>query len=128
MAPHIDTTGWSLAGSDSDHVISPPGSLASKPSIVSVDCILSDTHKKSPGANGTPQAAESQIKCMDSQAIEPLGNRSSVCKYPPGVDNSFIRHPKYFFADGNITFLVRDGSALWSLWVTPDSVVTLCVG
>jgi hypothetical protein len=108
MAPHIDTTGWSLAGSDSepDHVISPPGSSA--PSIVSVDRLLPNTHKKSPGANGTPQAAESQIKCMDSQAIEPLGNRPSVCKYL-GADDSFIRHPKYFFADGNITFLVRDG-------------------
>jgi hypothetical protein len=107
MAPHVDTTGWSLAGSDSDHVISPLGSSAS--SIVTVDSILSDTHKKSPGVNGTPQAAESRVKCIDSQPIEPLGNRSSVYKYP-GADDSFIRHPKYFFADGNITFLVRDYS------------------
>ena len=116
MAPHIDTTGWSLAGSDSDHVISPLGPSA--PSIISVDCILPDTYKKSPGANGIPQAAVSQIKCMNSQTIEPLGIsaiRSCVCKYPPGPDNSFIRHPKYFFADGNITFLVRDGSPLGSL-------------
>ena len=126
MASHIDTTGWSIAaGSDSDDVISSPGSSAL--SIVSVDSILSDTHKKSPDVNGTPRAAESQIKCIGSQAIEPLGNRSSVCKYP-GADDSFIRHPKYFFADGNVTFLVRDGSPLWSLWVAPDSVVTLCVG
>jgi hypothetical protein len=93
MAPHTGITTWSLAGSD--HVISPAGSSA--PSIVAVDSILSDTHKKS---QGTLQTTESPIR---SQAIESLGNSG---KYP-GVDDSFIRHPKYFFADGNITFLVR---------------------
>jgi len=93
MASHTGITTWSLAGSD--HVISPAGSSA--PSIVSVDSILSDTHKKS---HGTLQTAESPIR---SQAIESLGNSG---KYP-GVDDSFVRHPKYFFADGNITFLVE---------------------
>jgi hypothetical protein len=112
MASHTGITTWSLAGSD--HVISPAGSSA--PSIVSVDSILSDTHKKS---HGTLQAPESPIR---SQAIESLGNSG---KYP-GVDGSFIRHPKYFFADGNITFLVRD--VLMIMVDTPYLMDKLSVG
>jgi hypothetical protein len=49
---------------------------------------------------------------MSSQTIEFLGNRLSVDNVKhsgfDSNDNSFIRHPKYFFTDGNITFLVRD--------------------
>jgi hypothetical protein len=99
MASHTSITAWSLAGSD--HLISPASSSA--PSIVSVDSILSDTHKK-PLIINEIQATESQIM---SKGVDLFGNKASFGKYP-GVDDSFIRHSKYFFADGNITFLVRD--------------------
>ena len=104
MASHI--TVWE----DSDYVISPIGSTS--PSIASVDSILSDASKIFPSVNGTPRTAESQIKCTDPQAIEPIGHRQSVGTYTrAGASASgdpFIRHPNYYFRDGNITFLVRD--------------------
>jgi len=96
MAPHI--TAW---GED-EYVISPVSS--NTPSIVSVESILSEN---SLDINENPRAAESRIKCIGPQAIKLTGNRSSV-DMSSGADDSFIRHPKYFFMDGNITFLVRD--------------------
>ena len=105
MAPCI--TAWG----DSDHLISPVGS--GTPSIVSVDSILSEAPKKSLGVNEIPRASGTQIKCMSSQTIESLGNRLSVGNvkhsgFDYSDDNSSIRHPKYFFTDGKITFFVRD--------------------
>jgi len=48
--------------------------------------------------------------------IEPSGSRAcssaSVTVYPArgadAAEGSFIQHHKYFFKDGNVTFLVRD--------------------
>ena len=96
MAPHITTWG------DSEYVISPVGS--STPSIVSVESILSDLPED---INENPHAAESRIKCMGPQVTKLPGNRASVGMNSRAND-SFTRHPKYFFMDGNITFLVRD--------------------
>ena len=96
MAPHITT--WR----DSEYVISPVGS--STPSIVSVESILSDLPED---INENPHAAESRIKCMGPQVTKLPGNRASVGMNSRAND-SFIRHPKYFFMDGNITFLVCD--------------------
>ena len=96
MAPHITT--WE----DSEYVISPVGS--STPSIVSVESILSNLPED---INEDPHVTESRIKCMGPQVTKLPGNRSSV-GMNSGTNDSFNRHPKYFFMDGNITFLVRD--------------------
>ena len=98
MAPHITVWG------DNEHVISPVGS--STPSIVSVESILLDAPNNYLDINENPRAAESRIKGIGPQVTKLPGNRSSV-GINSGADDSFIRHPKYFFMDGNITFLVR---------------------
>jgi hypothetical protein len=101
MAPHI--TVWE----DSDYAISSIGSTS--PSIASFDSILSEAPKNFPNVNGT--TAESQIKCMDPEVIDPIGHRQSIGTYTgaDGYDDPFVRvrHPNYYFRDGNITFLVR---------------------
>ena len=99
MAPHITTWG------DNEDIISPVGS--STPSIISVESILLDAPENSLDINENPRAAESRIKCIAPQATKLPGNRSSA-GMNSGADDSFVRHPKYFFMDGNITFLVRD--------------------
>jgi hypothetical protein len=99
MAPHITTWG------DNEHVISPVGS--STPSIVSVESILLDPTKNSLDIDENPRVANSRIKWIGPQATKLPGNRASVGMNSE-ADDSFIRHPKYFFMDGNITFLVRD--------------------
>ena len=55
--------------------------------------------------------AESQPTQTASEVIEPNGTRRSTTTtiYPEtSADDSFMRHNKYFFEDGNVTFLVRD--------------------
>ena len=99
MAPHITTWG------DNEHIISPVSS--STASIVSVESILSDPTKNSLDIDENPRVANSRIKWIGPQATKMPGNRSSV-GMNSGADDSFIRHPIYFFMDGNITFLVRD--------------------
>lgn len=90
MAPHI--TVWE----DSDYAISSIGSTS--PSIASFDSILSEAPKKIPS-----------IQCMDPEAIDPIGHRQSIGTYTGADEHDvpFIRHPNYYFRDGNITFLVR---------------------
>jgi hypothetical protein len=57
--------------------------------------------------------AESQPTQTASQVIEPNGTRISTAAaiYPEtdaaDHDGSFMRHNKYFFKDGNVSFLVR---------------------
>lgn len=82
--------------------------VSSAPSIVSVDAILLDKSETSPSVQDAG-AAESWVKRKDSLVIDPSGNRTSMSVYPrvDEVDRSFVRHHKYFFKDGNITFLVR---------------------
>ena len=99
MAPHITTWG------DNEHVISPVGS--STASVVSVESILLDPTKISLDTDENPRIANSRIKWIGPQATKLPGNRSSAGMNSGGGD-SFIRHPKYFFIDGNITFLVCD--------------------
>jgi len=82
--------------------------LVKTPSIVSVDAILRDT---SPAVQGTPHAAQSRAMNTASQVIEPSRTKTwvSTSTYPEAdaADGSFVRHPKYFFKDGNVAFLVR---------------------
>jgi len=92
--------------------------LSKTPSMVSFDSLLSDNPETPPAVEGAPHATASQVKHTSFQVIEPSGSRacSSVSVYP-GADTakgSFIRHHKYFFNDGNVTFLVR-GTQSWKL-------------
>ena len=98
-------------GSD-EKIVSP--SLSKTPSMVSFDSLLSDDPETPPAIEGAPHATESQAKHTSSQVIEPGASgstaSSSVSVYPglDAAEGSFIRHHKYFFKDGNVTFLVRD--------------------
>jgi hypothetical protein len=96
-----------------DHIISP--NLSKTPSVTSFDSILSDKSEASLGDQDAPRIAamaESQPMNTASQVIEPNGTRTSTSTtiYPEtgaaDNDGSFMRHNKYFFKDGNVTFLV----------------------
>jgi len=90
----------------SEHIVSP--NLSKTPSIVSVDSILRDT---SPAVQGTPHAAQSRAMNMASQVIEPSRTRAwtltSIYLGADAANGSFVQHPKYFFKDGNVAFVVR---------------------
>jgi len=82
--------------------------------MVSFDSLLSDNPETPPAIESAPDATESQAKHTSSQVIEPSARGSMACSSVsvyPGADaaeGSFKRHHKYFFKDGNVTFLVRD--------------------
>ena len=90
--------------------IIPPNSSKTH-SILSVDSILQDKHDTSPTLQGVPHVAVSRAMNMAPQVIESGGNGTltSTSMYPgaDAADGSFTRHPKYFFKDGNVAFLVR---------------------
>ena len=73
--------------------------------------MLSDK-SETPSMQGVPHAAESRANYVTSQVIEPSEARTyaSTTVYPSvsATDGSFVRHHRYFFKDGNVTFLVRD--------------------
>jgi hypothetical protein len=99
MTPHIVTSGGD------EHTVSPV--LSSTPSFVSARSMLSDLPERSPGVHDTFHVAEShQIQGVRSLVIELSGSRKPTSIYGEG-STSFIRHHKYFFSDGNTTFLVR---------------------
>jgi len=99
MAPHIVTSGGD------GHTTSPV--LSSTPSFVSARSILSDLPERSPGVQDTFHVAQShQIQGVRSLVIELSGGRKPTSTYGEG-STSFVRHHKYFFPDGNTTFLVR---------------------
>jgi len=102
-----------VSWSGDEHIISP--NLSKTPSVISVDSILSDKLEASLGDQGAPRMAKSHPTHTASQVIEPNGTRTSTSTTMyPGTDaaadhdGSFRRHNKYFFKDGNVTFLVRD--------------------
>jgi hypothetical protein len=80
--------------------------------MVSFDSLLSNNPETSPASKAGSHVTESQANHTSSQVIKPSRNRapSSVGVYPEADADkgSFMRHYKYFFEDGNITFLVRD--------------------
>jgi hypothetical protein len=78
MATHIVSWGGG------EHVILPVPS--STPSIVSVDSVLSH---------------ERETYSIVQEATPTVQNDHTA-------DDSFTRHHKYFFKDGNVTFLVRE--------------------
>jgi hypothetical protein len=79
--------------------------------IVSVDSIIQDKPDTSPTVLGTPHVVHSRTTNMASQVMGPSRTRTwmSTNTYPgaDAADDSFVRHPKYFFKDGNVAFLVR---------------------
>jgi len=100
-----------VSWSGKEHTVSP--SLSKTPSMVSFDSILSD-NSETPSLQCAPHAVESwppRVKYVTSQVIETSGTRTcaSASMYPGGgaTDGSFVRHHRYFFKDGNVTFLVR---------------------
>ena len=94
-----------------EHIVSP--NLSKTPSVFSVDSILSDKSETTPSDQGAPMA-EPQPTHTAFQVIQPNGTTTSTSTtIYPGTDaadhdGSFMRHNKYFFKDGNVTFLVRD--------------------
>ena len=105
----------SWSGDEPCDIVSP--NLLKTPSVTSFDSILSDKPEASLGGQGPPHMAtmaNSQSTQTASQVIEPNGIRTStaIAMYPEtdaaDHDDSFMRHEKYFFKDGNVTFLVRD--------------------
>ena len=105
-----------VSWSDPEHIASP--SLSKTPSVMFFDSILSDKSEASLGDQDAPRMvtmAESQPTHTASQVIEPNGTRTSTSTtIHPETDaadhdeSSFMRHNKYFFKDGNVSFLVRD--------------------
>ena len=86
--------------------------LSKTPFMISFDSVNYDNLGTRPAVEDAPCATGSQVKHTKSQGIVPSGSRasSSVSVYPGAgaAEGSFIRHNKYFFNDGNVTFLVRD--------------------
>ena len=98
MATHIVSWGYN------DPVSSAVSSISSTSSIVSIDSesIIRHKHTATSAVQGTP-ASESSTKCVSGN--ETSTSASTYSKADP-TDGSFIRHHKYFFKDGNVTFLV----------------------
>jgi len=69
-------------------------------SVLSIESITSDTSSAAPEVS---RATQSRVKSMDFSGV--LGKRESVVQH--ALDEPFTRHDKYYFKDGNITFLVR---------------------
>jgi len=97
-----------VSWSGDENIVSP--NLSKTPSVISVDSILSDKSEASPSDQGAPRMAESQPTQRASIVVERTS--TSTTMYPEtdatDRDGSFMRHNKYFFKDGNVTFLVRD--------------------
>jgi hypothetical protein len=79
---------------------SPTPSTASVASVVSIDSLFSDPDMISPTALETPVPHQPVISCG--------GKMQAGIQLT--IDESFLRHDKYLFKDGNITFLVRHGA------------------
>jgi hypothetical protein len=114
MATHIVAWGGGSAN-DSDYTLSPVASVSDisstqASSIVSVDSIV--RHKRTATSAVRAPGSESLAKCMSSLSVEPSRNETeteitaTTYSRVDLNDESFIRHHKYFFSDGNVTFLV----------------------
>ena len=97
MATHI------VSWAGSKLIISPINS--NEPSIVPIDSI-----QVSSAVREASCATESQTEHLSSVLTEPSGGETltSTSTHPraDAADASFERHQKYFFKDGNVTFLV----------------------
>jgi hypothetical protein len=87
-----------------------PPSLPRAPSmIVSVDSILPEklmTSQNTPRADG-PRVGRTSFQMTKPNETTRTSWTSSMCPWVDATDDSFIRHRKYCFEDGNVAFLVR---------------------
>jgi hypothetical protein len=96
--------------------------VSNRTSIVSVDTILSDAHERSVSTSdaSSSRIAETRIKgAMGSLDIAPNASGGGGHATGSATDPSFTRHERYFFKDGNVTFLVRNHSVTGSHRVMP---------
>ncbi|KAI0302319.1 hypothetical protein B0F90DRAFT_205174 [Multifurca ochricompacta] len=100
MAPHI------VSWRSDEYNVSPI--LSSTPSIVSVDSLFPEIYANSSSVPETPHPPDPRTKIMNSSGIQSGRSKTPASMSPTG-DDTFLRHGKYFFKDGNITFLV-DGT------------------
>jgi len=98
MAPHI--VSWN------DVKVSPVVSSSSTPSVVPIESLLSTPYAKTPLI---PEASRAHAT-LGAQSASYLGVGSGENETLDGSrqqsDDSFTQHGKYFFKDGNVTFLV----------------------
>jgi hypothetical protein len=96
-----------VSWSDNELCITPV--LPSAASIVSFDSTFSDTE-----SYGKMSPTASEVPCLPSTGFE--AKHANLPKFLEGrtprgrhtmPDDSFVRHDRYFFKDGNVTFLVR---------------------
>lgn len=101
MAPHIVAWGFDK----NKRSVSPVPSTVE--SIVSIESITSDPS-------------------IISHSVPEVSTDFLRRKVPPGVhlaaDSPFVRHEKYFFQDGNITFLVRECSTIGTRTIHNDNL------
>jgi len=102
MAPHIVSWGWNEV--KNSPVISSPAT----PSVVPIESLLSDPYAKSPII---PEASRARTTEPAARPASFLGVGTGESETPDGScrqrDDSSLQHSKYFFKDGNVTFLVR---------------------
>ena len=94
-----------VSWSDNELCTSPV--LSSTASIVSFDSTFSDTEgdmKMSLTASEAPCLPSAGFEAKHARFLEEKGEPRGRRTMP---DNSFVRHDRYFFKDGNVTFLVR---------------------
>jgi hypothetical protein len=105
MAPHIVSCGPGVSGS-------PIVSSAGTPSVVPIESLLSDPYTKSPITPDAWRARTSERGARPATLASFLGVGTGESETPLAdprqkSDDSFQQHSKYFFKDGNVTFLVR---------------------
>jgi len=104
MTPRI--VSWGGNEDSISPVISSAGSIT--PVVSSESFTLRSIHEIS---NYPCEASRADLTGPGARPASFLGMESGESETPAGTlrqsDDSFIRHNKYFFKDGNITFLVR---------------------
>ncbi len=100
MAPHIISWGGN------EVKISPVVSSPGTPSVVPVEPLL--PLMKSPIM---PETSRARTRARPASFLGFLGMGTGESETPDGsrwqCDDPFLQHSKYFFKDGNVTFLVR---------------------
>ncbi len=98
------------------HIVSWGGNISpvpsSTPSIVSVDSVLSHERETSSTVQEATAPAPGPLAKRLSSLFAELSGSETLTSASTGqkadtADGSFTRHHKYFFKDGNVTFLVR---------------------
>ncbi|KAI0302320.1 hypothetical protein B0F90DRAFT_1713914 [Multifurca ochricompacta] len=99
LPPHIISWG----GNFNERSISPVSSITT--SVLSFDSVLSNPLITSPTFSSLPNSCASQSRPKSINFPQFPGSKAAS-GMQKACDGTFIRHDKYFFKDGNITFLV----------------------